>query len=201
MVPGMMRLAERFGNELAFNRYLQGSTPFRRVVKQGIGLNLRKTSAATLKEVRLYRRPRPLVFPTELPSAWWLDPVIKEANKDFLRADLILFSEDFSERILVESQFGLSDLEHRKRLMEYYNSTCLQTSPKRDDWAWVFWVAEDFRSQDVEWVREHGHPIAMFRAWPKGNTVGFEFVYAPTQIDAEVISNIEPHKKQPPAEW
>lgn len=99
MPPGMSRLAERFGNELAFNRYLQGSTPFRRVVEQGIGLKLRKTSATTLKEVRLYRRPRPLVFPAELPSAWWLVPAIMEANKDFLRADLVLFNEDFSEQV------------------------------------------------------------------------------------------------------
>lgn len=201
MGPGMSRLAERFGNELAFNRYLQGSTPFRRVVEQGIGLKLRKTSATTLKEVRLYRRPRPLVFPAELPSAWWLDPVIMEANKDFIRADLVLFNEDFSEQILVESQFGLSDLDHRKRLMEYYNSTRLQISPERDDWAWVFWVAEDFRSQDVEWAREQGHPIAMFRAWPKGNTAGFELVYAPSRIDTEAISHIEPHIKRPPEEW
>ena len=111
------------------------------------------------------------------------DPVVKAANKDFLRADLILFDENFAQAILVENQFDLSDLNHRKRLMEYYNSTQWEIKPDRDDWDWVFWIAEDFREQDIEWVREHGHPIAMFKAWPKGNSVGFEFVYAPVRID------------------
>jgi len=53
----MMRLRDRFKNELAFSRYLQGSIPFRKVVERELGLKIQKTSARTLKEVRLYKRP------------------------------------------------------------------------------------------------------------------------------------------------
>jgi hypothetical protein len=53
----MMRLRDRFKNELAFSRYLQGSIPFRKVVERELGLKIQKISARTLKEVRLYKRP------------------------------------------------------------------------------------------------------------------------------------------------
>ena len=198
----MMRLRDRFKNELAFSRYLQGSSTFRTVVERELGLRIRKTSAKTRKEVRLYKRPHRLDFP-ELRegSAFWLNPVIAAANKDFLRADLILFSEDFQQRILVENQFGLSDLNHRKRLMEYYNSTEWEIKPDRDDWTWVFWIAEDFREHDIEWVREHGHPITLFKAWPKGKSVGFQFVYAPIRIDEPSEPASQPVMQRPPEEW
>ena len=197
-----MRLQDRFKNELAFSRYLQGSSTFRTVVERELGLKIRKTSAKTRKEVRLYKRPHRLDFP-ELPegSAFLLNPVIAAANKDFLRADLILFSENFQQRILVENQFGLSDLNHRKRLMEYYNSTEWEIKPDRDDWTWIFWIAEDFREQDIEWVREHGYPIALFKAWPKGKSVGFEFVYAPIRIDEPSDPASQPAMQRPAEEW
>lgn len=215
-----MRLRDRFKNELAFSRYLQGSIPFRKVVERELGLKIRKTSAKSLKEVRLYKRPHRLDFPirdggivdyrtpdgtVEFRAAEgyvdYRDPVVKAANEDFLRADLILFDEYFGQQILVENQFGLSDLNHRKRLMEYYNSTQWEIKPDRDDWGWVFWIAEDFREQDIEWVREHGHPIAMFKAWPQGNSVGFEFVYAPVLIDNSLNQEVQPVKHRLVDEW
>ena len=215
-----MRLRDRFKNELAFSRYLQGSSTFRAVVERELGLKIRKTSAKTLKEVRLYKRPRRLNFPlvdgglvdyrkpdgsVEFRAAEgyvdYRDPVVKAANEDFLRADLVLFSEDFQQSILVENQFGLSDLNHRKRLMEYYNTTRWEIKPDRDDWDWVFWIAEDFREQDIEWVREHGHPIATFKAWPKAKSVGFEFVYAPVRIDEPSNPASQPVVQRLPEEW
>lgn len=215
-----MRLRDRFKNELAFSRYLQGSIPFRTVVERELGLKIRKTSAKSLKEVRLYKRPYRLDFPirdgglvgyrtpdgtVEFRAAEgyvdYRDPVVKAANEDFLRADLILFDENFAQQILVENQFGLSDLNHRKRLMEYYNSTQWENKPDRDDWGWIFWIAEDFREQDIEWVREHGHPIAMFKAWPKGNSVGFEFVYAPVRINYSLNHEDQPVKNRLVDEW
>ena len=85
--------------------------------------------------------------------------------------------------------------------MEYYNSTEWEIKPDRDDWTWVFWIAEDFREQDIEWVREHGHPIALFKAWPKGKSVGFEFVYAPIRIDEPSDPASQPVMQRPPEEW
>ena len=58
-----MRLRDRFKNELAFSRYLQGSSTFRAVVERELGLKIRKTSAKTRNEVRLYKRPHRLDFP------------------------------------------------------------------------------------------------------------------------------------------
>ena len=197
-----MRLRDRCKNELAFSRYLQGSSPFRTVVERERGLKIHKTSAKTRKEVRLYRRPHRLEFPLDRDGyVDYRDPVVKAANEDCLRADLILFSENFKQRILVENQFGLSDLNHRKRLMDYYNSTEWEIHPERDDWSWVFWIAEDFREQDIEWVREHGHPIAMFKAFPKRNSVGFEFVYAPVRINEPSNPSSQSVKQRPPEEW
>ena len=197
-----MRLRDRFKNELAFSRYLQGSSTFRTVVERELGLRIRKTSAKTRKEVHLYKRPHRLDFPLDRDGyVDYRDPVVRAANEETMRADLILFSEDFQQRILVENQFGLSDLNHRKRLMEYYNSTEWEIKPDRDDWSWVFWIAEDFREQDIEWVREHGHPIALFKAWPKGKSVGFEFVYAPIRIDEPSDPASQPVMQRPPEEW
>ena len=197
-----MRLRDRFKNELAFSRYLQGSSTFRTVVERELGLKIRKTKSTFLKEVRLYKRPHQLDFPLNRDGYvnYW-EPVVKAANKEFMRADLMLFSEDFQQRILVENQFGLSDLNHRKRLMEYYNSTDWETKPDRDDWTWVFWIAEDFRKQDIEWVRENGHPIAIFKAWPKGNSVGFEFVYAPIRINEPSNPSSQSAMQRPAEEW
>ena len=215
-----MRLRDRFKNELAFSRYLQGSIPFRKVVEREMGFRLAKTSASTRKEVRLYRRPHRLDFPIvdgPLLDYWnpdgsvefrtaegyvdYRDPVVKAANKDFLRADLILYAQDLPIWVLVENQFGLSDRNHRDRLMEYYFTTRDPISPEREDWDWVFWIAEDFREQDIEWVREHGHPIALFKAWPKGNSVGFEFVYAPVRIDESSAPEGQPPAQRPPEDW
>lgn len=224
-----MRLRDRFKNELAFSRYLQGSSTFRTVVERELGLKIAKTSAKSLKEVRLYKRPHrlDLDFPTidgELVGYRTPDGTIEfraakgyvdygdprahvvraawiAANKDFLRADLILYSDDFQQRILVENQFGLSDLNHRKRLMEYHNSTVREIKPDRDDWTWVFWIAEDFREQDIEWVREYCHPIAMFKAWPKENSVGFEFVYAPIHTDESSNQASQTVTQRPAEEW
>ena len=215
-----MPLRDRFKNELAFSRYLQESSTFRTVVERELGLKIRTTSAKSLKEVRLYKRPHHLDFPivdgglvdyrppdgtVEFRAADGYvdhrDPVVRAANEDFLRADLILYSDDFQQRILVENQFGLSDLNHRKRLMEYYTSTEWEIKPDRDDWMWVFWIAEDFRKDDIEWVREHGHPIAMFKAWPEGNSVGFEFVYAPIRIDESSNPESQPVTQRPAEEW
>ena len=215
-----MRLRDRFKNELAFSRYLQGSSTFRTVVETELGLRLAKTSATTQREVRLYRRPHRLNFPTMRDEqlvdyrthdgsiAWrtkireyvdYRDPIVKAANENFLRADLILHDERFS--VLVENQFGLSDRNHRDRLMEYYFTTRDELSPERDNWGWVFWIAEDFREQDIEWVREHGHPITLFKAWPKGKSVGFEFVYAPIRIDEPSEPASQPVMQRPPEEW
>ena len=197
-----MRLRDRFKNELAFSRYLQGSSTFRAVVERELGLKLLKSSSRMLKEVHLYKRPHRLDFPLDRNGyVDYQDPVVRAANQQTMRADLILLCEDFQKRVLVENQFGLSDLNHRKRLMEYYNSTQWETKPDRDDWTWVFWIAEDFREQDVEWVREHGHPIAMFKAWPKGNSVSFQLVYAPIRIDEASNSASQPVVRRKPEEW
>jgi hypothetical protein len=216
-----MRLRDRFKNELAFSRYLQGSSNFRTVVERKLGLKILKTSAKMAKEVRLYRRPHRLDFPivgsgglvdyrtTDGTIAFrttegyvdYRDPVVRAANENFLRVDLVLMCEDFKQSILVENQFGVSDLNHRKRLMEYYNSTMSETKPERDNWSWVFWIAEDFREQDIEWVREHGHPIATFKAWPKGNSVQFEFVCAPVRIDEISDLSSQPVKQRSLEEW
>ena len=199
-----MRLRDRFKNELAFSRYLQGSSTFRTVVERELGLKIRKTNAVvTKKEVQLFKRPHRLDFPDH--DRLWRPSdhaIVEAANKEFgeLRIDLILCSDD-DQQILVENQFGLSDLNHRKRLMESYNSTQWPGSPERDDWSWVFWIAEDFRDQDIEWVREHGHPVAMFKAWPKGNSVRFEFVYTPIGIDHEPGASSQVIKKRPEDEW
>ena len=217
----MIGLRDWFKTELAFSRYLQGSSTFRTVVEHELGFKLAKTSAKTLKEVRLYKRPHRLNFPTVSNGllvdyrtadgnvAWrpseeqvdFLDPVVRAANKDFLRADLILYAQDLPIAILVENQFGLSDRDHRDRLMEYYFTTRYPLSPEREDWDWVFWVAEDFREQDIQWVREHGHPVAMFKAWPKGNSVRFELVYAPVRIDEASNLSIQPIKQRPLQDW
>ena len=70
-----MRLRDRFKNELAFSRYLQGSSTFRTVVERELGLKIRKTSAKTLKEIRLYKRPHRLDFPiTKFPGGRVRDP-------------------------------------------------------------------------------------------------------------------------------
>ena len=43
--------------------------------------------------------------------------------------------------------------------------------------------------------------IAMFKAWPKGNSVGFEFVYAPIRIDEPWNPASQPVMQRPPEEW